>query len=165
MKQVLAISLLILLLAVPVFADMDESFRISDPKSWFATEHDVNALAGRVEAVQNTLSERVAMLETTLTERLARMESTLNDRLAALKGEISDLRANAQSRANGESKDLTKKTSLREGGVSNGNLNALTQRAAEIEKSLTEMVAKIREVRGQLQDLGARAELKGRQAS
>jgi hypothetical protein len=125
--------------------------------NWLANEKDLKAL-----------DAKLAMVKSDLNQKVARVESTLRGQIASLKRELQELRARAESKGmesrtepNGNGEPGMGKPSSKANG---SNLSALNARIAEIEKSLNEMVAKVKELRATVQDLQVRADSKNRLA-
>jgi len=170
LARALTMSVLAILLAAPVWAigpnggsrdlvignsESGEVFNMQP--NWLASEKDLKAL-----------DTKVAVVESDLNQKVARMESSFRGQIASLKRELQDLRARADSKGmesrtepNGNGEQGMGKPSSKANGA---NLSALNSRIAEIEKSLTEMVVKVKELRTRVQDLQASAASKNRVA-
>ncbi len=176
MKRTLAIASLSVLLAVPVLAEINDDAHDTLPKQWLVSEEALNARVAQVESafservakLESELNQRVAKLETDFNQRVAKVESTLNERVATLQREIQDLRASAEPKERqtrlelGEQNGASASPEARR--PSENGLTSVTQRTTEIEKTLAELLVKVKEMRARLQQYQARAETKGLQA-
>jgi chromosome segregation ATPase len=175
LKRIVAGSVLALLVTAPVWALNDGvNFNpVPERPNWLAREADVNALDGKITVVENSLTQRLAMME----QRVAMMEKSNSERVSNLRREIQDLRASLDTqKENGERKTLGKANGQTQkngqqtqngqnGRLSQDRLNALNERVAELERSLTETVNKVKDIRSRMQDLNqARAASRGRPA-
>ena len=95
--------------------------------------------------VENNLAQRIAMMENTITERVSALRREIRAIRASL--EARDLQAKVQTEQEGE------KALNGDERLSQDRLSTLTQRVADLERSLTETADKVRDIRSRMQDL------------